>query len=88
MKDANKLLEAIEKDPKVYTIDSLTLYPKGDELKMFFGENGIGKEGAKANMDKTFNQLIEEGMMTSNTTFSGFCPFVEHNNMTCIFSVV
>lgn len=57
-------------------------------MKMFFGEQGIGKEHAVANMDKTFAQLIEEGLMTSNTAFSGICPFVDHNNMTCIFSVV
>jgi len=55
---------------------------------MFFGEQGVGKAYALANIDKTFAQLIEEGLMTSNTTFEGICPFVEHNNMTCIFSVV
>lgn len=55
---------------------------------MFFGEKGVGKELAAANMDKTFAQLIEEGLMTNHTTFSGLCPYVEHNNMTVIFSVV
>jgi len=88
MKDSNKMLDAADKLQKVYTIDELTLYPQSGDLRMFFGEKGLGKEHAAANMDKTFAQLIEEGLMTSNTTFSGICPFVEHNKITCIFSVV
>jgi hypothetical protein len=32
---------------------------------MFFGEAGLGKEHAQANMDKTFAQLIEEKVMTA-----------------------
>lgn len=66
----------------------LILYHEDDGLKQFFGSRGIGKEHAEANMDKTFAQLIEEGVMTHEKTFSGSHENVKCNNIRVKFTVV